>query len=426
VRAFTTRVGLVTMPANQMVTHADSFAVNVDVGAVPFAAPDSAGGTAVRWLGTSREVTLPFDYRARHVWLKASINGGPPEDFLFDTGASVTVIDSTFAATHGIATHGRMQAAGAGASGSASFADLGSLAVSGPGGAGVELRDVKVAVMSVNPMFARFFWGEMAGVLGYDFISRFVVTIDYDAHTLVLDDPRSFTYAGHGTALPMKLNGVVPSVELTLDGKDRGEFRLDVGSSSTVDVHGPFGRAHGIERRLRQARTVTGAGFGGQFVSVLGRLRRMAIGPYEWKDPMVSVARATEGAFASEDFAGNIGNRLLERFRVTFDYERRQLWLEPGRRYHDRDAFTRTGLLLGWWPDRIEAMSVLPDSPAARAGVREGDRVSAIDGRPAPEWTLAELDALFETGPDGRRVGITVSRDGQEHTLAIVLREMLR
>ena len=426
VRAFTTRVGLVNMPANQMVTRADSFAVNVDVTTVPFAPPDSSGATAVRWLSGTGEVSLPFDYKARHVWLKASINGGPPEDFLFDTGASVTVIDSTFAATHGLATTGRMQAAGAGASGSASFATLGTLTVSGAGGAGVALDAVKVAVMSVNPMFARFFWGDMAGVLGYDFISRFVVTIDYDAHTLVLADPKTFAYAGHGTAVPMKLNGVVPSVELTVDGRDRGDFRLDVGSSSTVDIHGPFGRTHGIERRLRQTREVTGAGFGGQFVSVLGRLRRMAVGPYAWSDPMVSVARATEGAFASEDFAGNIGNRLLERFRVTLDYGHRTLWLEPGRHFRDRDAFTRTGLLLGWSPDRIEALSVLPNSPAAKAGLREGDHVTAIDGKPVSAWTLQELDALFDAGPDGRKVAITVNRDGHDATLTMVLREMLR
>ncbi len=426
VRAWTTRVGLPNMPANQMVTRADSFAVNVDVAAVPFTPPDSSGGNALRWLGRTGEATLPFDYRARHVWLKASIDGGPPEDFLFDTGASVTVIDSTFAAAHGIQTKGFMQASGAGAAGSASFATLGSLAVKGPDGAGVELRELKVAVMSVNPMFARFFWGDMAGIIGYDVISRFVTTIDYDARVLVLHDPKTFAYAGREAPLPMKLNGVVPSVEATLDGRDRGDFRLDVGSSSTVDVHGPFGRDHRIEKRLRQARETTGAGFGGPFTSVLGRLRRMQIGPYEWKDPMVTVARVTEGALASEEFAGNIGNRILERFRVTLDYEHRRVWLEPGRHYRDRDTFTRTGVLLGWWPDHVEAMSVLPGSPAAKAGLREGDHVTAIDGRPPSSWTLDGLDAMFEAGPDGRRVPVTVSRDGKDVALTMTLREMLR
>jgi hypothetical protein len=427
-RPWTMHAGLAGMPANRLETRADSFAVGVDVGRVPFTPPDSSGGNQLRWLGSGQRagVSLPFDYRARHVWLKASINGGPLQDFLFDTGASVTVLDSTFAAKQGLKTSGQMQAAGAGASGTASFATLPSLSLAAPDGAGVELAELKVAVMSVNPMFARFFWGEMAGIIGYDFISRFVVTIDYDARTLVLHDPATYAHAGAGQPLPMKLNGVVPSVVATLDGRDTGEFRLDVGSSSTVDVHGPFAKAHGVAQRLQNSRPVMGAGFGGQFTSSLGRLKTMAIGPYAWKDPIVTVANTAEGAFASQDFAGNIGNRILERFKVTLDYEHRRLWLEPGLRYKDRDRFTRTGLLLAWSPDSVEAMSVLTGSPAEKAGLREGDRVTAVDGRPAASWKLTDLDELFENGADGRKVPVTVSRDGHERKLTMVLKEMLK
>lgn len=425
-RAFTVRTEVPSMPANTMVARLDSVDVNGDMSAVPFAAPLPAANDGPRWLTGAHEVELPFDYRARHVWLKASIGGGPAEDFLFDTGASVTVLDSTFAATHGLAATGQMQAAGAGAAGSASFATLPSLTVKGPSGAGVELRDVKVAVMSVNPMFTRFFWGDMAGVLGYDFISRFVTTIDYDRRVLVLHDPKTFAYAGREAPLPMKLNGVVPSVDAVLDGRDAGEFRLDVGSSSTVDVHGPFAVAHGIEKRLRGARPVSGAGFGGGFTTILGRLKTMAIGPYAWDAPMVSVASATEGAFASRDFAGNIGNRVLERFRVTLDYDHRRVYLEPGARYRTRDAFTRTGFMLGRGPEGVEVISVLPASPAWKAGVREGDVVTAVDGRAAGEWTLPDLDRLFDDGPDGRRVPVRVTRDGVARDFVLTLREMLR
>ena len=224
----------------------------------------------------------------------------------------------------------------------------------------------------------------------------------------------------------MKLNGIVPSLECVIDGRWRGDFRLDVGSSSTVDVHAPFARRNKIEKRLRDAREVSGAGFGGEFTSVLGRLRSMAIGPYAWDDPMVTVARAKEGAFASEEFAGNIGNRILERFRVTFDYEGRRVWLEPGKRYRIRDTFTRTGLMLGWSPQSIEAISVLSGSPAEQAGLREGDRVVAIEGRNVGTWEPGALDSLFDAGPDGRRVRVTVARDGREQVLTMTVKEMVR
>jgi hypothetical protein len=425
-RPFVSQAGISTMPANRVRTVVDSFTVNADVAGVTFGLPDSGGGNTLRWLSHPGVAALPFEYRARHVWLHASINGGPERDFLFDTGASVTVLDSTFAAVAGLQVQGRMQAAGAGASGSAGFTTLGSLAVRGADGDGVELRDLKVAVMSVSPMFSRYFWRDFAGVVGYDVISRFVVTIDYDSTRLVLHDPKTFTWTGREAALPMKLNGVVPSVEAVLDGRYRGQFRLDVGSSSTVDVHTPFAKRNALEKRLRGARDVSGAGFGGAFSSSLGRLHTMAIGPYAWRDPMVTLSRTNEGALASEDFAGNIGNRILERFRVTLDYDGRRVWLEPGTRYRDRDAFTRSGLMLGWSPGRMEALSVLPGSPAEKAGIREGDEVVAVAGRATGEWPAGALESALEDGPDGREVRVTVKHDGREQVRVMRLKEMLK
>lgn len=427
-RPFTSETGITSMPANRMRADVDSVAANVSLAGVAFAVPaeGGAGGNALAWLKQEGTAVLPFEYATRHVWLRASIDGGPERDFLFDTGASVTVLDSTFAAGAGIATEGRMQAAGAGAAGSAAWAKLGSLAVRGPDGDGVELRDLQVAVLSVNPTFAPYFWREMAGILGYDVISRFVVTIDYDRGLLVLRDPKSFRYAGAEAPLPMVMNGVVPALRGTLDGKYEGLFRLDVGSSSTVDLHAPFAKRHGVEKRLSGRRLVSGAGFGGHFTSTLGRAKAMAFGPYRWDDPMVSVSHATEGAFASEEFAGNVGNRILERFRVTLDYDNRRIWLEPGARYRDRDSFTRAGVLLVREEGRVLARSVLPGSPAGKAGLREGDEVTAVDGRPVGDWTVRALEELFERGENGRKVPIAALRDGAPLALVVTLREMLR
>lgn len=425
-RAFVSVTHVAEMPMNRLAASTDSIAVNPSVAGLPFRAPVEGGGDAVRWLQRAGVAVLPVEYRARHVWLKVSLDGGPAEDFLFDTGASVTVLDSGFAARHGIATAGRMQAAGAGASGSATFATLGTLAIRGADGDGVELAGLKVAVMNVAPAFSAYFWRNLAGVIGYDVISRFICTIDYDAATLTLHEPKGWSFPGREAPLPMIMNGTVPGLRGRLDGRYEGVFRLDVGSSSTVDLHTPFVRQHHLASRLRHSLPISGAGFGGSFQSTLGRLRRMEVGPYGWDDPIVLLSSATEGAFASEEFAGNIGNRLLERFRVTFDYERRQIFLEPGTRYRERDVLTRTGLMLGWYGDHVTALSVLPGSPAARAGLREGERVLALDGKPMLEWDVRMLERRLEDGPDGRTLTLTVERDGAPRVLSVRLKEMLR
>ena len=64
--------------------------------------------------------------------------------------------------------------------------------MAGPDGDGVEVRDLKIGVLELNRFLAPYFWREVAGVVGFDFIQRFVSTIDYDAGTLVLRDPATF------------------------------------------------------------------------------------------------------------------------------------------------------------------------------------------------------------------------------------------
>jgi membrane-associated protease RseP (regulator of RpoE activity) len=222
------------------------------------------------------------------------------------------------------------------------------------------------------------------------------------------------------------MNGTVPALQGKFDDADEGLFRLDVGSSSTVDVHAPFAKKTGLVNRMGRTTAFDGVGFGGSFSSEVGRLRSMSLGPYEWDDPIVVVSHATEGAFASEEFAGNIGNRILERFKVTFDYEHRQVYLEPGKRYADRDHLTRAGVLLTRRSGRVGVESVLANSPAEHAGLRTGDQVLAVDGRDIAEWDLPQITDLLDEGEPGRKVPVRVLRGGQEKKLNLKLAEVVR
>jgi membrane-associated protease RseP (regulator of RpoE activity) len=85
------------------------------------------------------------------------------------------------------------------------------------------------------------------------------------------------------------------------------------------------------------------------------------------------------------------------------------------------------GLVL-WSGDQVPSTEVaavveLTDgsaSPAAGAGIQEGDDIVAIDGRPMPEW-----EGLVEAvqGMAGEEVVITVERDGSPIDLPVVIGE---
>jgi hypothetical protein len=421
--SFHSTTEVVGQPMNTIKVALDSVWVNEEFPAGLFAPPSDQG--AVRYLKTPGLARLPFEYQARHVWLRASVNGGPPADFIFDTGASMTVIDSAYAAKIGLRTEGLQQGQGAGATGSASFAALSSLTVATADGDGIEVKDARVAVLSVNTILAPYFWRDCAGVIGFDFINRFVNELDFDARLLTLHEPKTFQYAGPGTAIPMTLAGHTPVVTMKLDGGITGDFRVDVGSGSTVDLHTPFVKQHDLMAKTGRGVESMGGGFGGTFTTRMVRMKKLEIGPFSWADPVVSLSQATVGAFTSEDYAGNIGNRILERFKVTLDYERRQMWLEPGKLYPRRDPLSRSGILLVRYADTVTVAAVLPGSAAEKAGISVDDVVTALDGKPVQELGFEGVAAILDEGREGSTHTLAIVRAGKAKSVKLRLKEML-
>ena len=82
------------------------------------------------------------------------------------------------------------------------------------------------------------------GVLGYDFLSRFVTEIDYAERRLRLHDPADFTYEGDGSPVPMEIMGSQPHIEASITLANRppieGLFMLDTGSGGALTLNGPF------------------------------------------------------------------------------------------------------------------------------------------------------------------------------------------
>lgn len=387
--------------------------------------PPADGASSVTWLKTPGLARIPFEYRAHHVWVRASVNGGPPADFIYDTGASVTVIDSAYAAKIGLATTGQVQAQGAGSSGGASFATVQKLRLDTPDGDGIELHDLKVGVLNVNSVLAPFFWRECAGVVGFDAIVRFVNEVDYDGRLLTLRDPKDYRYEGKGAELPMTLAGHAPVIHVKVDGLYEGEARVDVGSGSTLDLHTPFVKKHDLIAKYPAAITVTGGGFGGTFESRMARGHSLEVGPYKVDAPLLGLSTITTGALASEDYAGNIGNRLLDRFKLTLDYERRKLYLEPGTHFAEREGFSRFGAQFAKMDGRVTAAQVLAGSPAAAAGLREGDELISVDAVPVSELDPDRLESRFERDKAGSKVKVQILRDGKPKKLQVVLRDIL-
>jgi serine protease DegS len=69
----------------------------------------------------------------------------------------------------------------------------------------------------------------------------------------------------------------------------------------------------------------------------------------------------------------------------------------------------------------VKVSGLVPDSPAAKAGIKEGDTLLKIDGKPVA--TLQGFSDVLRALAPGQTVQVVISRDGKEQTVAVTLAE---
>ncbi|MBI5168495.1 MAG: aspartyl protease family protein [Candidatus Eisenbacteria bacterium] len=391
--------------------------------------PPRASVKPVAWLKAKGVAKLPFQYRRGHVWVRASLNGAAPADFILDTGCTMTAVDRNHATDAGIELAGHMSAEGVGGSESGAWGKVRTLRLSsgvGPKADGVVVSDLTVAALGLNDTVEKLEWDDTAGLIGYDVLSRFVVEFDFDKQVVTLSDPAGWKHEGPGAAVPFVLHRGIPTVEVQLNESCRGRFIVDVGNATVMQVN-----SHQVDdcklfgtRRTKEVRHWVG-GIGGAFPETVCRLDSLRIGPFGWNEPVAGLTLHRYGGAGSLEIQGNIGTSVLERFKCTFDYARGTLWLEPGARYTQRDRFSRSGLWFVRWQGVVYVAAVVRHSPGADAGLKVRDILKAVNGKPVDRWTPEALEQLFENGEPGTVVKVTVERELVDQVIEVTLADVM-
>ncbi|MCP4656825.1 MAG: hypothetical protein GY856_15555 [bacterium] len=370
---------------------------------------------------------IPIELNTVHIFLQAKINGQGPYWLLLDTGASVTVLDTAAARKLGLELHGSIEGRGSG-EGSREIQLIPGVSFAVPG---AEIRNQTVAAVELGDI-AALIGRPLDGILGYDFISRFVVEIDYAALKLHLYERTSYQYQGEGSVVPIHLDGNQPHVTAIITAQGRepidGVYLIDTGSGGGVSFARPFTRKHDLLPTLTRSYTYTGGfGIGGASTSTVGRIARLEMGGLAFEGPVGSFGQDQGGSDADPDTAGILGGRILSRCTVIFDYDRQQMILEPNARFGQPFKGDMSGILLkthgpeDW--RAFEIVTVVEGSPGERAGLEVGDLIESVDGRPRREFTGHTLWEFFREKP--RSVQIEITRDGERMTKTLELAPMI-
>lgn len=365
-----------------------------------------------------RDSVVPFRFINNHIYVDAKLNGRTFA-LLVDTGAA-NVMTPTVARALRLGSVGSAQVKGAGEfTEHAAFTKV----------AAMELGDVRLknqvfAVVALEKL------GEVEGVpfhgiIGYELFKRFVVRVDYAARTLTLIDASSWRGDNAGVAVPFVFNGTVPEVAGEIGGV-AATFDVDTGSRASVGLNSPFVQRHALRGRFKPSiDAVTGWGLGGPTRGTLARAGRVRVGTVIVPDVVVDMSLQRLGALTSAQPSGSIGSGLLKRFVVTFDYPRQRLHLAALPGAQGRDGYDRSGLWLNLGAGGFRIDAVVAGSPAAQAGLVDGDLIVAVDGVRAAKLSLNDLRERLRDAPVGAVVRFAVRSGHATREVSIRLRDLI-
>lgn len=370
-------------------------------------------------------VKVPFDFYWNGILLQVRINNSQPVWFGLDTGANLNVINQRLFDHLGLKAKGAADLSGGGGSVQGRFTEDATISLPG-----VEAYKQLIAAAPLDDL-AAFLGRDVQGILGTPFIKNFVVEIDYANRTITFYDPKFHSLKNSREALDLENRRGWPfaEVELSLNGRDTitDKFMLDTGSNRIFQINGPFAEAHKLLTVLPPANMAEGVGeaIGGKVHFTEARINSIRIGKYTINRPVISIFRGAAGQDAGAD-AGVIGGEIFRRFTVTLDYQSGKMLLKPNAHFTEAYEIDMSGLELMTRKDNFKAIlikDVRTSSPAAAAGLREGDQIVSINGHPATEFDLDKLNKMFKQS--GKKYRLTIRRNDRVISTTLRLKRLV-
>jgi predicted aspartyl protease len=342
--------------------------------------PDAPAFTQI-----NQPIVVPSEVSNHVMFVSVMINGQGPFHMLVDTGCSFTIISPEVAAA--VEARGMDMTAAdeevvnaLGDTISTPRVVLDSIDLGG-----VQFEGVVAGVVPLE-IQSKVDGRELDGLLGYTLFSDLFFAMDFPAQALVLSADWPKGRPPVRAELGLTEHSEVPFIKVALQGR-QFEVMVDTGANDRLHLvpEELASLAWKAEPRPGPMLAVAGETTREQIGRLSGTLD---VGGLKQLDPVVEIGGGTPA----------IGIGLLQPYCLVFHEAEDKLWLcsvDNGPIPSPPELSVGLSLLAeaaGW-----RVAGIIPNSPAEKAEISEGDLVTEIEGKKAPAWSRDQIQNWIDT-----------------------------
>lgn len=261
------------------------------------------------------------------------------------------------------------------------------------------------------------------GIIGFSFLRRYIVKVDYDNLTIKVYSPGNIKYPKNGYLMKPKFSPLPNDEhEITDEININANLIFDTGAGLNLILTNEFANDTKLLKKKKRFYPLKIEGLGGQKIMQLTTIKEFKVGKYKFKHVPTMLFDDDFNVTNYPRTGGIVGNDLLRRFNLIINYPEFAMHLQPNTHFAETFDYAYTGMSIFLIDNKITVVDIMPNSPAVKAKLKEGDQILAIDN--VFTATLQAYKNALQNS--GNKLKIIVLRDGKPKELSLFVQNIKR
>ncbi len=218
------------------------------------------------------------------------------------------------------------------------------------------------------------------GIIGYSFLRRYIVMIDYDKQMLDVYRPGTMKYPRGGYILKPDFSTLAMQHASVEDERSiYGKFIFDTGAGLCFLLSKDFVDDSLFIKNKRKYYATQAEGLGGKKQMEITVIKSVKIGPYKFRKVPIHIFEDDFNVTSYPLLGGLIGNDIMRRFNVILNYPERSIYIKPNNHYAEPFDYSYTGLGIYMLNGEIRVIDIVKGSPGDKAGFKPDDIIFSVE-----------------------------------------------